>query len=246
MKKERFPIPPHVSFRSYAKSIMREEISILRQKFLWSQADRIISVSNAQKKELKNWYGIKQSKIRVVYNGVDHHIFKQEKSENLKKSLNIEGKKIILYVGHFGLRKGISFLLQAISTTIKEEKEAFLICVGGTPKWLGTDMYWNIYEEIIKKKSLSNHVKLLGEIPHHLLPAYYSLADVFAFPSLYEAQGKVILEAMACKVPVVTTKVGGIPEMVNNGVNGLLVPPKNSIELSQAIINLLQNNKLAK
>jgi len=72
----------------------------------------------------------------------------------------------------------------------------------------------------------------------------YSQADVFAMPSLVEAFGVVFLEAMACGIPVVGTYVGGIPEIVKDGYNGLLVSPGDHLQLSQAIIRLLQDKGL--
>ncbi|MEM3466682.1 MAG: glycosyltransferase family 4 protein, partial [Candidatus Jordarchaeales archaeon] len=75
---------------------------------------------------------------------------------------------------------------------------------------------------------------------------YYSMAGVFAFPSLYEAMGKVLVEAMACETPVVASRVGGILEIVRDGVNGLLVQPKNVKSLERAILMVLQDSQLAR
>lgn len=128
---------------------------------------------------------------------------------------------------------------------LQKEPNAFLLCVGGTPEWLGTDVYWRILKEKIEQAGIQGNVRLMGQIPHQKLPIYYSMAEVFAFPSLYEAMGKVIVEAMACETPIVASSVGGIVEIVENGRNGFLVKPKDVKGLSEAILTLLHDKNLA-
>jgi glycosyltransferase involved in cell wall biosynthesis len=101
-------------------------------------------------------------------------------------------------------------------------------------------------KEKIQKVGIQKSVRLMGQVPHQKLPVYYSMADVFAFPSLYEAMGKVIVEAMACETPVVASRVGGIVEIINDGVNGLLVQPRDTKSLSQSILTILQDGQLAR
>ncbi|MEM3666152.1 MAG: glycosyltransferase family 4 protein, partial [Candidatus Bathyarchaeia archaeon] len=137
-------------------------------------------------------------------------------------------------------------LIRAMPKILKENPDTVLLCVGGTPKWLGTRLYWDYLKNMIRELSLSNSVRLVGEIPHHELPYYYSMADVFAFPSLYEAFGKVVVEAMACETPVVASKVGGIPEIIHHGYNGLLVEATNVDQLAEAISALLFSKDFAR
>jgi glycosyltransferase involved in cell wall biosynthesis len=195
---------------------------------------------------LKSLYGVDDKRIRVVYLGVDPSVFKRYGDVSfLKERYGLENKRIILFVGHFGLRKGIPFLIRAMPQILREHPNAVLLCVGGTPKWLGTRLYWDYLNNMIRESGVCENVKLVGEIPHHELPYYYSMADVFAFPSLYEAFGKVIAEAMACEAPVVASKVGGIPEIVEHKCNGLLVEPGNVDELAYAINSLLSDSEFA-
>jgi glycosyltransferase involved in cell wall biosynthesis len=192
-------------------------------------------------------YNINRSKIEVAYNGVDTSIFRKVRDfQEFKKKLGLEDKRIILYVGHFGFRKGILYLIEAMNKILQEEPDAFLLCVGGTPEWLGTDIYWKILTKKLSEINIQKHARLVGQVPHHQLPFYYSIADVFAFPSLYEAMGKVVVEAMACETPVVASGVGGIKEIINNETNGLLVQPKDVKALERTILMVLHDSQLAR
>jgi glycosyltransferase involved in cell wall biosynthesis len=247
MALSKFTPPPTLSIRDFSRSRIRESIGIVRQKLYWQHADLLIAVSHFLKHEIEKLYGINNSKIEVAYNGVDASVFKRTRdSQEFKRRLGLEDKRVILYVGHFGFRKGILYLVEAMNTILREEPDAFLLCVGGTPEWLGTDIYWKTLSKRLKDANIQAHAKLMGQVPHRQLPLYYSMADVFAFPSLYEAMGKVVVEAMACETPVVASRVGGIVEIINDGVNGLLVQPRDTKSLSQSILTILQDGQLAR
>jgi len=81
----------------------------------------------------------------------------------------------------------------------------------------------------------------MDKVPNQELPKYYSMADVFVLPTLYDPCPKVILEAMACETPIIASKVSGIPELIKNGREGILIPSKNSNLLADKIIDLLSN-----
>lgn len=247
MMLHRFSPSPKLSIRDFSRSRIRESVAIIRQKIYWQQADILIAVSNFLKQEIEKLYNINGSKIEVAYNGVDTAIFKKVRDTyEFKKKLGLEDKRVILYAGHFGFRKGILYLIEAMNEILREEPDAFLLCVGGTPKWLGTDIYWKTLSKKLREANIQAHAKLLGQVPHQQLPFYYSMADVFAFPSLYEAMGKVIVEAMACETPVVASRVGGIMEIVKDGINGILVEPRNVRDLEKAILMVLQDDQLAR
>ncbi len=225
----------------------QESLTLLRQKYFWSRADLLIAVSGAVRRELADLYHIKQSKIAVVYNGISPEVFRHvDDGSVLRDELGIENtKRIILYVGHFGPRKGLPVILEAMSLVLRRIPNALLLAVGGVPKWLGSGNSWKDLEEAIRSKGIGASVRLLGQIQHNVLPSFYSLADVFVMPSYYEAFPKVVLEAMACEAPVVATRTGGIPEIVDEGVNGLLFEPGNATDLADKIIDLLKDSTSA-
>lgn len=247
MRQHDFALSATASITHFLKSKLRENVSTVRQILFWRQADSLIAVSQAQKEELKSLYKIDDKKIRVVYLGVDETHFRRFKNTfQVREKHDLGNKRVILFVGHFGLRKGIPFLIRAMPKILKENPDAVLLCVGGTPEWLGTNLYWQYLNDLIKKTGITDHVKLVGEVPHHELPQYYSTAEVFAFPSLYEAFGKVIVESMACETPVVASNVGGIPEIIRHNSDGLLVEPGNVEQLAEAINAVLADPNFAR
>lgn len=238
-------IPFHYSPIVYLKNRFWTAVSVPRRVIAWRHADMLIAISKATARDLTEIYGVPPEKIRVVYNGVDPEIFAPIEKSDVARRLGLEGKRIVLYVGDFGLRKGLRYLIQAVPKVISEVPDARFLLVGGTPRWLGTDIYWKMLLEQIKRCGVQEHVRLLGSVSHFELPKYYSAAEVFVLPSLHEGLGKVALEAMTCEKPVVATRVGGIPEIVDDGVDGILVPPMDSNGMADAIIDLLSDEKRA-
>lgn len=219
-----------------------------RERTLWSAADRVVTVANVIKNDLISFYGIHDDKINVIYNGVDTSIFKPLRNFEVPKELQkLEGKKIVLFVGHFGLRKGLPFVIEAMKSVKESVKDAVLVCIGGVPSWLGDkEDYWSFLRSMIERAGLEDTVYLLDKVPNALLPMYYSMASVFVLPTYYEAFGKVIIEAMACGLPVITTRRGGNEEAVGEGVTGLLVNYGSASELSDAITKILKDEKLGR
>ena len=191
-------------------------------------------------------YGIEENKIRLVYNGVDPALFRPNGYPEVPERPFLEGKKVVLYVGHFGLRKGLPVLIEAMKSVTKEVKEAVLLCVGGVPSWLPRGEYLDYLQRLASKNELEGKVMFLGSLPQDRLPAYYCLSSVFVLPSYYEAFPKVLVEAMACEKPVISSKMGGTSDSVEDGVNGFLVPFGSSRGLAQAILALLQDENMSR
>ena len=202
-----------------------------------SSADVIISPSEYYIDESR-FLGKYRDKIVVIPNGVNIGEFdigysKEECREKL--GLPIDGE-IILFLGALSPHKGPDVLLNAMPKILKSIPDAKLVFVGSggmkevlkkSCKWLG-----------IEKK-----VKIAGFVGDVFKKAlFYKSADVFVLPSAgLELFGIVNLEAMACGVPIVASKIGGVPDVVKDGENGLLVPPRDSGALTDAIIYLLEN-----
>jgi len=237
--------PVQYSFSAAIRTNFWNNVSLLRQKAMWKRADILIAVSKAIKNELIKYYGISSQKIRVIHNGVDIDLFNKRRfiteGLKLKEQLDLSKKRVVLFVGHFGLRKGLPYLLRAIPKVSNRFPNVFFLAIGGTLKWLRTDVYWNILRENIKSLQITPFVGLMDKIPNQELPKYYSMADVFVLPTLYDPCPKVILEAMACETPIIASKVSGIPELIKDGHEGILIPSKNSNLLADKIIDLLSN-----
>jgi glycosyltransferase involved in cell wall biosynthesis len=258
----KFPIVSHVhgSTRSRAMPVRlkfgltsadfssrRMWYSYFRERLLWRFADRIVSVCSSAKEDLIAHYDIPREKIRVVYNGVDTSLFREVPNPTLPANMEgLQGKRIILYVGHFGLRKGLIFLIRAMREVILEVPDSVLVCVGGVPGWLGSSDYWAFLNRTIEENDLQGRVFLLDRVPNSKLPVFYSSASVFVLASFYEAMPKVILEAMACSRPVIATKLGGPEEVVEDGVTGYLVDYGYPHQIAEAIVKVLQDPKKAR
>lgn len=205
---------------------------------VYEKANRIISPSYQLKDDIVSQFGIEKNKIDVILNGIDIQKFSpRATSEELKKSLNIQkGEKVLLSVGRITEGKGFDNLIKIISKI----KNVELIIIGEGPKL--EDLH-----NIAENERVTKKVNFLGEIAHEKLPAFYNLADVFCFPSkLREACPLVLIEAMACGVPVVASRIGGIPNIVENYKDGLLVEPGSITDIEKKIRKLVNDDSLRK
>ena len=194
------------------------------------KAKKIICSSNFVRHSFLKVYA---DKTVTVTSGVDINIFKPKIS-------NFENK--ILFVGNLKKvekYKGLEYLLYAINIIKKNIKDVKLTIVGG-----GDCIIY--YKKLCKDIGIEQNVKFEGELYGKNLVKKYQQTNVFVLPSLFDSCPLVLLEAMACKKPVIGTKIGGIPYVIDNEKNGLLVPPKDSEALAKAIIKILKNSELAK
>lgn len=229
-----------------SSTIYESSVRAIRERLLWSSADRILTVSKSTAEEVQTFYDIPPNLVRTVYNGVDTTLFSPTSAHNTPKAVeNLVGKRVVLYVGHFGLRKGIRHLVQAMKLVKNEVPDAHLLCIGGAPKWLGSGDYWRVIRNEIAASNLISSVTLMDAVKNMELPQYYRIATIFVLPSYYESFSKVTLEAMACGKPVIATDAGGLPEMVENEVSGLLVPYGSVSKLASAILELLNDEDRA-
>jgi N-acetyl-alpha-D-glucosaminyl L-malate synthase BshA len=180
------------------------------------------------------------NKIVVIKNAVDTSRFNPNKNINIRQNFGINYEDVvILFVGYLDEFKGIFELINAFNTISKDNKNVKLLMVGAGPKKK------NLLK-ILKKRRIENKVIFTGRIDHQKIHNYYQAADIFVLPSYTEGGGPplVIMEAMACALPIIATKVGGIPEGVENYVNGFLVSAKNVDELSKKLDILIKDDNL--
>ncbi|MCD6089535.1 glycosyltransferase family 4 protein, partial [Candidatus Bathyarchaeota archaeon] len=172
----------------------------------------------------------------VVPNGVDVELF-----ESVEKNIqpNLSEKPIILYVGRLSYRKGLQVLVRAMPFILKEIPNAHLIIAG-------KGYMDSFIRMLIKSLNLEGNVTMLGFIPDEKLPELYASSRLFVMPSLYcESFGVTLLEAMASGRPVIASNVGGIPEVVKDGVTGLLFRRGDAEDLADKIIMVLSDRNLA-
>jgi glycosyltransferase involved in cell wall biosynthesis len=184
-----------------------------------------------------------RSNVEVIYNGVDIETFKPFKSNVLFEKFNIDtGNKLIGYIGLITKRKGLEYLIKALPI-IKERYDKFkLIMIGGYKT--NDEAYFLEIKELIKELKLESDIYFTGELPDvkHSLNSL----DIVVLPSLEERCSRSLLESLACAKAIVATRVGGTPEIIEDGINGILVEPMNERQIAEAVLRLLSNDELRK
>jgi glycosyltransferase involved in cell wall biosynthesis len=213
------------------------------EKKLMKRSDALIAVSKYTVNELTELYGIEKEKIHVIYNGVDVDKFKPRpnRAELRQEFCLKKDKKIVLFVGRLYHRKGLEILLRSIPPVLKEYDDVNFVISGKGFKQKELSL-----RNLTKELGIEDYVTFLGYVPDEKLPHLYSASDIFVLPAIYENFPFAILEAQSTGLPVISTKVGGIPEFLVTNENGLVIDPGNESQLTQGILTLLQDSKLAK
>jgi glycosyltransferase involved in cell wall biosynthesis len=214
------------------KSILRfyPVISQLQQLYV-KRVSRFIAVSKKTKELAVEHFGVDPSKISLVYNGVDVNLFRMPDESEL---LNRYSSPKIVYVGRIISKKGIDILIKAMPETLKSFPNACFVFVGGGNIPL--------YKEMIKNKGISEKNYLFtGHMGYLERAKIFRKATVFVNPSFFENCSISILEAMSSGCAVVASNVGGNPELIQSGKNGLLVRAFDSKEFARTIISLLKD-----
>lgn len=201
-------------------------------------ANTVVAASSFVRGVVAQKFGISEATMGLIPYGVNLKRFtpvSTEESQQLKDHFHYpEGKKIVLTVQRLHERKGVHHYLAAAAEMLKQRKDLYFVIVGGGPE-----------RDALERKSaalgLQDVVRFAGKVPDEDLALYYQSCDLFAFHTLHEGFGIVLLEAMACAKPVVTTKAGGTLDIVLPQANGLLVEPKEPKAFAEAALSLLSD-----
>jgi len=218
--------------------ILRKRVTTrLWQKILLHNASHIIAVSNEIKNLLIQEYDIPPRSISVIPNGYDDKLIKliQTNIADQATSKNIT----LVFVGGLRSVKDPLTLIDAFMMISENQKNVQLHIVGDGDLRLAI-------EKKIKFYGLQDRITLHGHLPHENVLRILSSSDIFVLTSVEEGLPTSLIEAMALGKPVIATNVGGIPEIVKDGVNGILVPPKSPKSVSEALEKLLANIELRK
>jgi glycosyltransferase involved in cell wall biosynthesis len=227
----------------YINTVYGEEVYLSKRyhvttilKFLVYWSSEIVTISNATHEACLN-IGLNEHKLDIIPFGVDTSFY---------KPLNmVKDEKIfqILSVGYLIERKGFMYLISAVKEVIKDHENVRLKIVGTGPQEQQIRNH-------ISKINLEKYVEIIGNITDDELLKLYNSSDIFVLPSIIDSQGNteglgvVLIEAMACGLPVIGSDIGGIPDIISDGETGLLVPQKEIHELSIAIKKFIENQDL--
>jgi D-inositol-3-phosphate glycosyltransferase len=238
---------PHVvMFHTLAEAKNRHHLGEREPKYrvagertVAQKADRIICAGEGERRMLAEVYGASPGRIEVVPCGVDTVRFRPMDPRRAKERLGLDPEiPVLLFVGRIEPLKGIDVLIRAAAHL---DGNFQLLVVGGDGKDAGRK---RDLRRLAREIGVAGRVVLADAVPHDELPGVYNAADVCVVPSYYESFGLVALEAMACGVPVVASRVGGLKETVEDGRTGYLVPWRCPEPFAERLDLLLTNEPL--
>ncbi len=202
-----------------------------------------IAVSQAAARSILRYKITRPAKIKIIYNAINLKDTQSVQQEPvlIKKSLGIDGHSLVVgTVSNIRPEKGHQYLLEAARLVLEQRPEVNFVIVGRERAM--EDLVR--LEEQAKRCGIRDRIIFTGYRPDALqiMVAF----DVFVLPSIWEAFAVVLMEAMALGKPIVATNVGGIPEAIDEGVNGFLVPPRDPGQLALRILALLRDDTLRK
>jgi len=223
----------NIVFTSHSAYWWRSESTHKLQIRAVKKAKAVIAISRFIEEKMKMY---KKDNVFYVPNGVDINLFKPRKHEP---------KKILLTVCGISRQKGLIYLVKALKNVHKVHKDFKWIHIGPLPNPDNENYtYYLQLVKMIERYHLRENIVFLGRVSLEELIRNYQLADIFILPSLWEGMPLVVLEAMSCGLPIISTKISGVEDLIT-AKEGILVESKNSKQLSNAIIKLLDNEKLA-
>lgn len=249
-----FIVPPRIkgkvittihdmTYELYPETMDKRNLKRIKNDIQYSvdRSDKIITVSESSKNDIIKFLNVDESKIEIVYNGVDYEKFNKYYTEDIK--LIVRNKynlpqNYILYMGTLEPRKNIDSIIEAFAL-IKKQKDFdnIKLVIAGKKGWLFEDIF-----NLVDKLNLKDHVIFTDYVDETDKPIIYNMAKLFVFPSLYEGFGIPVLEAMASSVPVIASNVSSLPEVAGNAA--ILVNPKDIEGIAKNIIKILSDDDL--
>ncbi len=190
-----------------------------------------IATTNLMRKQMVK-AGVKRDRIVLIPRFVEDRFFQVDPTSSI-----LDGNSIV-FAGRFSEEKGIKTLLEAFGIVAKRKPEAKLRLLGEGP-------LRSLIIRYMQGKGLQENIEVVDSVPYENIDLYLGNSTIFILPSLNEGLPNALLQAMAVGLPIVASKVGGIPEAISDGIDGVLVNPGSPHELANEIINLLEDRKKA-
>jgi len=221
---------PYIVWGRGSDVYLPDKFTKLTSKMVLNNASAVIALNEDMKIKMSNI--CKKDEIVILPNGIELEKFKDiylMEQESIKKT--------IIFVGTLKSVKGVKYLIKAMKIITEKSPDTSLLIVGdGQEK--------EKLETLVQELNLQNSIRFAGKVTNEQIPKYMAQADLFVLPSLSEGFPLVVVEAMASGLPIVTTNVRGLPEIVQNGENGFNVEPKNPEDLAEKILLILESKDL--
>ena len=203
----------------------------------WSLAHlrHLVAVSSALKNKILEFTA--NATVQVLHNGADPRVFKPLSKLEARAKLGLPLRtRIILFVGNLVEMKGVRFLLEAVASLQQNNTKLVLV---------GDGELRDPLLACAERLGITPMCSFVGKRPHQEIAYWLSAADCLVLPSISEGLPTILPEAMLCRTPILATTVGGIPEIIDNTRNGLLVPPRDTHALTDALRSLLGDQENA-
>ena len=202
-----------------------------------------VAVSEYVRQSAVKHLGIRPGRATVIYNPIDFTRFRRDAStaaaaSQVRRDLNIDpNDRVLLSVARLDPQKGLRYLVEALPAIVRDFPDTIAVFVGG-----GAPESRAALETVADTLGVRRNVRFAGVQAD--ITSYLEMCDVFVLPSLYEGLGIALVEAMAMERPCVASRTTAIPEVVEDGVSGVLVPPADAAALAGAIVRLLRDPAL--
>jgi len=212
--------------------------------------DRVVA-NSSHTASLAARINLRKDAVQIIPPGIYWDSFALPVGREEKAAMGLDGRKVLLFVGRLARRKGVGeFLQRSFARIVREVPEAYFLIVGENPSH-SLAHHEDIASEIrrvVRGMTLESHVRMLGRLTDLELAKVYQISDLMVLPALatkgdVEGFGIVILEAAAAGRPTVATRVGGIPDAIEDGRSGILVDPEESDRMSEAVVRLLRDDQ---
>jgi glycosyltransferase involved in cell wall biosynthesis len=218
------------TFRLFCQDsdLRHDDLAIASETKQLKNSQGVVAISADLARHLVNACDLRADRILVIPYPVNTEMFFPNGARSGGQS-----QATVMTVGRLERRKGMDVLLRSMAILWEDFPDVNLLMVGGEAQFTRSDLVAMVPERH------RGRIRITGSTPHDALPAFYRQAAVYVAATQYETFGYTILEAMACGIPVVATAVGAIPELIENGVTGMLVPYGDVRNLAAAIKRLL-------
>lgn len=246
----RWDVPWVQSFHTLARTKARAGLPLdderaAAEEMLVESADRLVAASVSEAKDLIRLYRASRDRICVAQPGVDLRLFRPRDTARLRRELELQDRRVVLFAGRLEPLKGAETLLDALARVVARPDYAdVVLLVAGEDSGDGRAQGDGERARLQRRAGeapLEGRVRFLGAVSHEQLADLYAVADVCVVPSRTESFGLVALEAQALGTPVVAAAVGGLTEVVEDGVTGCLVAGRDPDDWARVIAGVLSD-----